>query len=98
MATKTAKQNKSPPLAHTPGPYHVEDEFIFASNGLRIADTDCEGQGMLDGEADANADFIVRACNSYYDLLDIAEKAMKYFPPSEFHELISAITKARGQT
>jgi hypothetical protein len=67
----TAELNKSPPQqAHTPGPYHVEDEFVFAGNGLRIADTSCEDQDMLDGEDAANAAFIVRACNNHDELLD----------------------------
>lgn len=50
---------------HTPGPWGVEDYFVFASNTLRIADCDCDDQDMPESEISANAHLIAAAPAMY---------------------------------
>lgn len=65
-------------VKHTPGPWRVfNGTDIFPDD----ADTegtrhiaDCDMVNNISGdEARANAEFIVRACNSHYGLLDLAK-------------------------
>lgn len=44
-----------------------------------------------------HAAFIVRACNSHYELLEIAKAAKQFFPPSWKSTIASTITKATGE-
>ena len=58
---------------HTPGPWGVEDYFVFASNTLRIADCDCDDQDMPESEISANAHLIAAAPAMYEALQAMVE-------------------------
>ena len=48
----------------TPGPWSVEDNFIFAENSMRIADTACDDQSDMSAEEmQANARLIANRYN-----------------------------------
>jgi hypothetical protein len=70
--------NKSPPQ-HTPVPYWVDDDgFIAAGHGddyQTVADPHCRPTVDYGEENDANAVFIVRACNHHLELLTALERA-----------------------
>ena len=96
----TTEQNKSPPQ-HTVGPLWIDDDgFIAAGTGdsyQTIADTRSSPNAVAD------ADFIVLACNSHYQLMAACEAALKdyeqYLPSAATVPSIlrAAIAKARGQ-
>jgi hypothetical protein len=46
------------PTTHTQGDWYAEDGFVFADNGLRIADCHCDDQPRAHDEIDANARLI----------------------------------------
>jgi len=47
---------------HTQAPWHVDDDFVFSINGLRVADPYCDDQDdMPESEVDANAHLIAAA-------------------------------------
>lgn len=57
-------------LLHTPGPWKVDPktlEYIIQEN-VSYQDTIAWAMGQLSNINIANAEFIVRACNEYYDL------------------------------
>ncbi len=56
---------------HTPGPWRQNDlnPYEVDATGRRIADTRDRGCVCHTQEERANAEFIVRACNSHTDLL-----------------------------
>lgn len=62
---------------HTPGPWksviseHTSEPVVREPQGETVA-VCCE---ILEGEAEANAAFIVKACNSHDELLSAAETA-----------------------
>ncbi len=74
---------------HTPTPWSCHSGMIWQDgpdvyptgnkDGTPITHMDREpGNGTLPVERDANADFIVQACNSHDALLEAALKAIKY--------------------
>lgn len=72
METETVKTE------HTPGPWFYDNGYIAHKD----VDGDyaiCEMHTAWDfKERDANAEFIVRACNSHYELLESCKKLMAY--------------------
>ena len=70
---------------HTPGPWIVEDYFVFSSNILRIADCDCDDQDMPESEISANAHLIAAAPAIYEALQDAYEK-LCYLAPDKFDD------------
>ncbi len=67
---------------HTPLPYSYDSQLkqirapkgYMGSTGLTIA-TICDNPGMPIGQPQANCDFIIRACNSHYGLLEATKLA-----------------------
>jgi len=64
---------------HTPGPWIVEDYFVFSSNILRIADCDCDDQDMPESEISANAHLIAAAPAMYHELETVREYLLKLY-------------------
>jgi len=56
-------------LQHTPGPWSIGKRRWITSGDLDIARIHSVSK-IGEAEAVANAEFIVRACNSHYDLLE----------------------------
>lgn len=107
--------NKSPP-SHTPLPWIEGKEHVYGPTNLimqahqsgpykRLAQCDCSD----DPTDEENTRFIVRACNSHYELLDalkaICDQSDEYrkngsprMPEPErlYQQARSAITKATG--
>lgn len=93
---------------HTALPWQV----FTTKTGVYIGVGDKEGVGILDAgfglwsdgaERDANAAFIVRAVNSYDDLLAVAEMALRVFerdfPNGQgVIDIRAAIAKAEGSS
>ena len=85
---------------HTKGPWRSENAMSSDFNKIRyITGPDCEkiaevqqteyynsDTRMPQGEALANAAFIVRACNSHYELLEALEAAKKLMQKSITYE------------
>lgn len=88
---------------HTPGPWAVDNSRLFPvitdeTGKLFIGKT----HGETTAEMDANAVFIVRACNSHYDLLEAAKMGLSVLESEEGSDktqgdiMRSAIAKAEG--
>jgi hypothetical protein len=77
--SETEGQNKSPPT-HTPGPYAYHRHSVTTQDG-KIGIATCK--------SDDEAEFIARACNSHYELLEIIEAIL--------NRARAAIAKMRGQ-
>lgn len=89
-------------MEHTPTPWNVR-----GTNGLRIiygengSIAEVKNLKRLVMENDANAEFIVRACNSHEALLEACKIALskmqefKMLEPDNY--LIRAIAKAKGK-
>ncbi len=98
-------------MKHTPLPFRRGGRaFSSEKSGFNLVGSDGQGFAFtvgLDPETDnANADFVVRACNSHYDLLDLlkASEVMFYSPKDSDEEQSSflksiklAIAKAEGK-
>lgn len=99
---------------HTPTPYHVGEGkasiIIYDSRGNAIADAKTFHGKHEDGQAEANAAFIVRACNSHAELLEALETLLKQYDIlldelteeefSGYPEVIAAraaLAKAKGE-
>lgn len=101
-------------MKHTKLPWHVgmkPGPMIYGTKGEQIADM-MEANGEADlfpyvGENQANAAFIVRACNSHYELIAALEELTKSYhsksmmPVDKFPAMWafceSAIAKAKGE-
>lgn len=89
-------------IKHTPLDWGHQGHFVFAKDGIPFIT--CEGDNML-----YNAEFIVRACNSHYELLEALKLLLKETQPAyhdcldngepECHFCIAdkAIAKAEGK-
>jgi len=86
---------------HTPPPYEVAGHFIRTARGARAAGT-LDGRFVAeldhrDPQHQANAAFIVRACNSHEPLVALVRRAQEilgaYLPPdgSSGQEAITAL-------
>lgn len=99
----TTEQNKSPP-AHTPLPWKADHLMITAGREM-LAQLGISNnfQPPRPYECEANAAFIVRACNSHYDLLAACEEFVRKVDAGEarsqnsYGQMKAAIAKARGQ-
>lgn len=69
--------NETPESAHTPLRLSAGDETrIMDNNGFPLIDVKCGGMsGRRVKDAEEIAAFIVRACNSHYQLVDALESA-----------------------
>ncbi len=104
----TTEQNKSPPT-HSATPFWIDDDGFIASGRddtyKTIADSRCLTSPECVQENDANAAFIVHACNSHYDLLNTLDFVRGWFVDNNFdddnfaifEEICASIAKARGQ-
>ena len=72
--------------AHTPLPWWIDDDgFIASGSGddyQTVADPHCRPTVDYGDENGANADFIMRACNSHHDLLAVLKVAVACTAPS----------------
>jgi hypothetical protein len=59
---------------HTPGPWSTSGRTIVDKTGRSI----CNNGNSSTGDEPANAAFIVRACNSHYELLAALEACTRY--------------------
>jgi len=99
---------------HTEGPwesYLLVDEAEVRAKGCVVADIHCGKFSMGDGtghvitieECHANADFIVKACNNYYQLLEACKAAYNHLhgnpniPAQLCVDLKQALAKAEGK-
>jgi hypothetical protein len=94
-------------MAHTPGPWKVEEDIFVYGNGLRIADVSCDDQPDLSGDAQdsnalliASAPDLLLACK--YALawsIERSESGRKWTQNDQTtHErLAAAIAKAEGR-
>ena len=90
---------------HTPGPWIVEDYFVFASNTLRIADCDCDEQDMPESEIEANTRLIAAAPAMYealkgmMSMYDSVNKAYKHVGscPCHYCKAKQALAQAEGR-
>jgi hypothetical protein len=97
------EQNKSP-TPHTPLPWaFIDGTITTADEVFKIADPYCMPTvDTAPGEMEANADFIVRACNSHYELLTACEEFVRKVDAGEarsrcsYRQMRDAIAKARG--
>ncbi len=66
---------------HTKGKWEVMDEYFVACNSGVIAKTylGVPASKKVEAKWKANADFIVRACNSHDELLEACKKAISTF-------------------
>jgi hypothetical protein len=86
---------------HTPLPWWIDDDgFIAAGSGddyQTVADPHCRPTVDYGDENGANADFIINACNNYYQLLEtlkkIADLDNRYRPAFVKEIARSAITR-----
>ena len=101
----TTEQNKSPPQ-HTVLPWHYDHqtkEIYILDDENEPCDViaDMETFKTPIDKAHTNADFIVRACNSHYELLEALEKIERLLrgsPCAAAHSIAcDAIAKAGGQ-
>ena len=84
---------------HTPLPWDcmADGSAIKALNsGSNICETECGSQVASYFERQANAEFITRACNSHYELLDALESA-HYMTQGWQEKVLQAIRKAKGE-
>jgi hypothetical protein len=74
-----AQQEKKMEAKHTPGPwkYEADDNVIIGGDGL-IMTWQTRSIDVGVAERDANAEFIVRACNSHDDLMAALEDMMAW--------------------
>jgi hypothetical protein len=95
-------------MKHTPLPWHFQDEYIRADSenmddsGNIVADVYVKPSSTHDDIMQANAAFIVRACNSHYEML-AALKGMLSIADrytgvclKEIDNARAAIAKAKG--
>lgn len=103
LEARRQKLNKSPP--HSPLPFAVDcnDSFLVTADhdGASVAVT--ETADRSDEECAANTEFIARACNSHYELLEaldaliarVTERGMEFDPAAA--RASAAIARARGK-
>lgn len=92
---------------HTPTPYYFSPECenwraaIKAVNGKKeyvVTFLDNLSISGYDNQLEANAEFIVRACNSHYDLISELEYAAKVsLNQGDKQRFLEVVAKARGQ-
>jgi hypothetical protein len=92
---------------HTPLPWWIDDDgFIAAGSGddyQTVADPHCRPTADYGDENGANAAFIIRACNSHYQLLDTLDFVRSWFVDNDldgeyhaiFEEICAAVAKVR---
>lgn len=103
-------QNKPPP-AHTPLPWKLSDRGIgiFSDNeplgnNRIIAICTCDAVSRPRDENKANAEFIRRACNSHYELLEALEAVLEdtqngqLLTHGKLWKARAAIARARGRS
>jgi len=62
------------------GPKAENDRLIHTTEGKHIAEVfQYQSHQDQDGPAEANAEFIIRACNSYYDLVEVCKEIFNAF-------------------
>ena len=89
-------------MKHTPLPWSFEKHTAGASikgSGKEWIAT-LQISFVDDIEAKANAEFIVRACNSHYDLLEACKKVINNWGnlhPKDRQQLRNAVAKAEGK-
>jgi hypothetical protein len=75
--------------SHSPTPYWIDDDgFIASGSGdtyITVADVYCRSRREAADEMDANAVFIVRACNAHDRLLAAAKNALKFLELPGYH-------------
>ena len=81
MSTKTHR--------HSPTPYWIDDDGCIASGSgetyITVADVYCRPAVEAAEEMEANAEFIVRACNAHYPLLAAARNALRFLEQLGYH-------------
>lgn len=99
---------------HTPTPYYYEEEYgtihgsdSFEICGINTRMSSAKGMDFCYAEQAANAEFIVRACNSHDELVEALKDAISLLEDrfdgmgitqkEMFTDMKKAITKARGQ-
>lgn len=65
-------------IKHTPLPYKRQGYHVVRTIGGENSNIVAMTYGLSQAEAEANAEFIVRACNSHYELLAKAHKLVRH--------------------
>ena len=77
---------------HTPTPWKVDHGSVYTIDGKPVT-------GSFATERDANAHFIVQACNSHDALVDALRDLVALYPDLHFiAKGQAALAKARGDT
>jgi len=87
---------------HTPLPWKrfnltdifPDDDDTYGTKHIADCQPDNPNNRMEIHEQDANAEFIIRACNSYYDLLEACKRARATCSPASQQLCDAAIVKA----
>lgn len=89
---------------HAPTPWRItETERIVGQDGRTIRIEGVAFPGGADPEAVANAEFIVRACNSHEALLESLQEMVKWIEEGDYEDGFlgkarAAIAKATGES
>ena len=80
---------------HTPTPWVNQEGMSVGSKPLEICTSDCRAlialvldRPDISHQSEANAAFIVRACNSHEALVEALKQALELIEPSAFPKLI----------
>ena len=89
------------------GPNQEDDRLIHTEDGKHIAEVfQYQNYFHQNGPSIANAEFIVRACNSHYELLEACKRTVEMFDknstamnelPYTYTRLKQVIAKAEGK-
>jgi hypothetical protein len=88
--------------AHTPLPWSTHQSHVYAPDGAILAQVHNPGSKCTDYPLVANAEFIVRACNSHYELIEALEPlvgaatARALAGEAYIDDARAALAKARG--
>jgi hypothetical protein len=91
-------------MKHTPLPWRYQDDDTFdLLDNKRIVGANLISPALVFGglarESEANAEFIVRACNAHYEMLEALKSVRRYLEQINVtsHQLNVAIAKAEGR-
>jgi hypothetical protein len=100
IMTNPSNDNKPAPETHSPLPWRVFDvltdvEIVTDRPIARETESVVQFKGQRNAKADAA--FIVRACNNYYQLLSVAKVALYYLPRQEYLQVCVTIADAEKE-
>lgn len=84
-------------VKHTPLPFYAEKYSSLTNAGYKVAHKDDKGfiKWICHSSKEEDAAFIIRACNSHYDLVAFVERFVKDMNNTEAHNC-DVVTEARA--